>query len=49
VTIVRETGRPARIDRYPDRSSGVIGDVGRESGFDSTVGAPSPSRAGCGA
>jgi GAF domain-containing protein len=40
VTIVRDTGRPARIDRYPDSSSGLIGAFGRESGFDSTVGAP---------
>jgi GAF domain-containing protein len=40
VTIVRETGRPARIDRYPDSSSGLIGAVGLESGFKSTVGAP---------
>jgi signal transduction histidine kinase len=40
VTIVRETGRPARIDRYPDSSSGLIGAVGRDSGFNSTVGAP---------
>jgi signal transduction histidine kinase len=40
VTIVRETGRPARIDRHPDSSSGSIGAVGRESGFNSTVGAP---------
>jgi len=40
VTIIRETGRPTRIDRYPERSSGVIGAVGRDSGFDSTAGAP---------
>jgi signal transduction histidine kinase len=40
VTIVRETGRPARVDRYPDSSSGLIGAVGREIGFNSTVGAP---------
>ncbi len=40
VTVVRETGRPARIDSYADRSSGSIGDAGRESGFSSTVGAP---------
>jgi GAF domain-containing protein len=40
VTLVRETGRPTRIDRYPDSSSGVIGAVGRASGFNSTVGAP---------
>jgi len=40
VTVVRETDRPARIDRYPDSSSGLIGAVGRGSGFNSTVGAP---------
>jgi signal transduction histidine kinase len=40
VTIVRETGRPARIDRYLENSSGIVGAVGRESGFSSTVGAP---------
>jgi GAF domain-containing protein len=40
VTIVRETGRPARIDRYPDSSSGLVGAIGRESGFNSAVGAP---------
>jgi GAF domain-containing protein len=40
VTIVRATGRPTRIDRYPDSSSGVIGAVGRASGFNSTAGAP---------
>jgi GAF domain-containing protein len=40
VTIVRETGRPARIDRYPESSSGLIGAVGRDIGFSSTVGAP---------
>jgi signal transduction histidine kinase len=40
VTIVRETGRPARIDRYLENSSGIVGAVGRESGFNSTVGAP---------
>jgi signal transduction histidine kinase len=40
VTVVRETGRPARIDRYLENSSGIVGAVGRESGFNSTVGAP---------
>jgi GAF domain-containing protein len=40
VTIVHETGRPARIDGYADTSSGPIGVVGRESGFQSTVGTP---------
>jgi signal transduction histidine kinase len=39
-TIVSETGRPARVDHYADGSSGSIGEVGRESGFRSTVGAP---------
>jgi GAF domain-containing protein len=40
VTLVRETGRPARVDRYADSASGTIGATGRESGFRSTVGAP---------
>ena len=39
-TIVRETGRPARVDHYAASSSGSIGEVGRESRFRSTVGAP---------
>jgi signal transduction histidine kinase len=40
VTIVRETGQPARIDSYADSSSGQIGAGDREGGFNSTVGAP---------
>jgi len=39
-TIVHQTGRPARLDRYADTSTGTIGDVGREMGFHSTVGVP---------
>jgi signal transduction histidine kinase len=40
ITLVHQTGRPARIDNYADSSSGSIGAVGRESGFSSAVGAP---------
>jgi GAF domain-containing protein len=40
ITLVHQTGRPARIDRYADSSSGSIGAVGREIGFSSAVGAP---------
>jgi GAF domain-containing protein len=40
VTTVFETGRPARLDRYLESSTGDIGDVGRATGFQSTVGAP---------
>jgi signal transduction histidine kinase len=40
VTLVHQTGRPARIGRYADSSSGAIGAVGRESGISSAVGAP---------
>jgi signal transduction histidine kinase/uncharacterized protein YoaH (UPF0181 family) len=39
VTIVLETGRPARVDRF-EHASGPIGVAGREGGFRSTVGAP---------
>jgi signal transduction histidine kinase len=39
VTIVFETGRPARVDDYA-QSTGSIGAVGREAGFHSAVGAP---------
>jgi signal transduction histidine kinase len=39
VTIVLETGRPARVDRF-EHASGPLGVVGRESGFHSTVGTP---------
>jgi len=40
VTIVHQTGRPARMDGYADSASGQIGAVGREQGFYSAVGAP---------
>jgi GAF domain-containing protein len=39
VTIVLETGRPARVDHFA-HASGPIGVAGRESGFHSTVGTP---------
>jgi signal transduction histidine kinase len=39
VTIVLETGRPARVDHF-EYASGPLGVVGRESGFHSTVGTP---------
>jgi GAF domain-containing protein len=39
VTIVLETGRPARVDHFA-HASGPIGVLGRESGFHSAVGAP---------
>jgi signal transduction histidine kinase len=39
VTIVHETGRPARVDSF-EHSSGTIGVAGRASGFRSTVGTP---------
>jgi GAF domain-containing protein len=39
VTIVLETGRPARVDDFA-HASGPIGDVGRQSGFHSAIGAP---------
>jgi signal transduction histidine kinase len=39
VTLVLETGRPARIDDYAD-SSGAAADLGREWGFRAAVGAP---------
>jgi signal transduction histidine kinase len=38
-TEVAKTGRPVRIDHYDD-ASGMIGDIGRESGFRSAVGTP---------
>ncbi|MDX6202830.1 MAG: hypothetical protein QOJ83_2330, partial [Frankiales bacterium] len=38
-TLVSQTGRPARIDSYGD-ASGPAGDVGRESGYRSSVGSP---------
>jgi GAF domain-containing protein len=39
VTIVLETGRPTRVDRF-EHASGPIGVAGRAGGFRSTVGAP---------
>jgi GAF domain-containing protein len=39
VTIVLETGRPARVDHFA-HASGRIGVAGRESGFHSAVGTP---------
>jgi signal transduction histidine kinase len=38
-TIVFETGRPARVESFVD-ASGPIGDLARESGIQSAVGAP---------
>jgi signal transduction histidine kinase len=39
VTIVHETGLPARVDGF-EHASGRVGVAGRESGFRSTVGTP---------
>ena len=39
-SIVCETGRAARIDGYADRSSGPVGEIGRQSGIHSAVGTP---------
>jgi signal transduction histidine kinase len=39
ITLVSQTGRPARIDDYGD-SSGVIADIARSWGFRSSVGVP---------
>jgi signal transduction histidine kinase len=39
-TLVFETGRPARIDRYADRSSGTLSAAVRETGIRSAVGTP---------
>jgi len=39
VTIVRDSGRPARVDGF-EHASGTVGVAGRASGFRSTVGAP---------
>jgi signal transduction histidine kinase len=39
-TLVFETGRPVRIDRYDDSSSGLIGAAVREMGIRSAVGTP---------
>jgi signal transduction histidine kinase len=39
-TLVFETGRPARVDRYADSSSGPLGVAVREGGIRSAVGTP---------
>jgi GAF domain-containing protein len=39
-TLVFETGRPARVDRYADSSSGALGVVVREAALRSAVGTP---------
>jgi signal transduction histidine kinase len=39
-TLVFETGRPARVDRYPDSSSGPLSAVVRETGIRSAIGTP---------
>ena len=39
-TLVFETGRPARIDRYADNSSGPLSAAVRETGIRSAVGTP---------
>jgi GAF domain-containing protein len=39
-TIVFETDRPARIDNYPDDSSGPLGTIARKAGIRSAVGTP---------
>jgi signal transduction histidine kinase len=39
-TVVFETGRPVRIDRYAERASGVQGARVREAGVSSAVGTP---------
>jgi signal transduction histidine kinase len=39
VTMVLETGRPARVDRF-GFASGPLGEAGREGGFHSAVGTP---------
>jgi signal transduction histidine kinase len=39
-TLVFETGRPARVDRYPDDSSGPLSAVVRETGIRSAIGTP---------
>jgi signal transduction histidine kinase len=38
--LVLDTGRPARLDRYDDSSSGPLGAAAREAGIRSAVGAP---------
>jgi GAF domain-containing protein len=39
-TLVFETGRPARVDRYAESASGAIGAAVREAGIRSVVGTP---------
>jgi signal transduction histidine kinase len=39
-TLVFDTGRPTRLDRYDRSSSGPLGAAGREAGIRSAVGAP---------
>jgi signal transduction histidine kinase len=39
-TLVFETGRPVRVDRYADTSSGALGHVVREAALRSAVGTP---------
>jgi signal transduction histidine kinase len=39
-TLVFETGRPARVDSYGERSSGAVGEAGRARGVRSTVATP---------
>jgi signal transduction histidine kinase len=39
-TLVFETGRPARLDHYVDKSSGPASYVVRKMGYDTAVGAP---------
>jgi signal transduction histidine kinase len=39
MTLVLETGRPARMDTYAE-ASGAIGETGRKAGFRSSVGTP---------
>ncbi len=39
-TLVFDTGRPARLDRYDDRSSGPLGAAGRKTGIRSAAGTP---------
>ena len=39
-TLVLETGRPARIDRYADSSSGSLGTAVRDAGIRSAAGTP---------
>jgi signal transduction histidine kinase len=40
MSMVLETGRPARIDNYADESSGPIGAAARDAGYQAAVGTP---------